>query len=93
MAYNTDFLRIYLVERQINREEETDFFPNGYNSQGWARLQPGSRNSILVFYVDDRYEALGSSPAVFPGILAGGWIRRGFKPELLYGIPASQIVA
>lgn len=45
---------------------------NGLNCQGYARPEPGARNSILVFHKDIRDPRTWE--AAFPSALAGSWV-------------------
>lgn len=42
--------------------------------QGWPRLKPEARTSILVSHISGRAQALGAFSAALPGILARSWI-------------------
>lgn len=48
-------------------------FPNGLNSHGWTRPEPGSRD--FMSYVGDRDSKLGLSSTPFLNTFTGNWIR------------------
>lgn len=71
---STVLIFIYLEGRVTQREREKDFFfhplvhsLNDFNSHGWARLKPRSRDYIShVCFRDKELKSLSSASQVYP---------------------------